>query len=468
MRCVLCMLSGHPQPLFALAGQQPTGAPCIPMWPQFISPSPLSTLSADASQVAGLDPAFLSALQFVEHAESAELAQQLHAAANNPRAWADAQAMLQRLLPHSGDAQAGSQLAGMLEFNTAGREATIRLLLMGAMVGGIDAKSAPLRLKPTAAGAAGTAELDAAARADLEWLRTQQALYAAKAELPAGLLLVGRQASSSGSSSDDAAAAAGKTTGSGRGGGGGNATSVTTVHLSWQQQQRMAPLYRLLHKHCTELERMRSAGGWVGCVAGWCGRECLCLGLAWTGDFAAVLGGGSCIHCHSHHRPAPLLPQLRPPPHLCTADHRHLIPLVELSLAIMRLSCERFFSLLAVSALCTSAPNPSALSGLLLACCRWLGKQHLPAVFASALLSFFAVYGPRRLALGQMKCIRYVLHASPSIQGSCPRHVCPQVFLGFLAFHDPPPAAQRAIRVISLFASVFQARRRTVWAALYL
>ncbi len=32
-----------------------------------------------------------------------------------------------------------------------------------------------------------------------------------------------------------------------------------------------------------------------------------------------------------------------------------------------------------------------------------------------------------------------------------------QVFLGFLAFHDPPPAARRAIRVISIFASVFQA-----------
>lgn len=241
---------------------------CV-LWPSS-SPRCLSLPPAEASQVAGLDPAFLSALQFVEHAESAELAQQLHAAANNPRAWADAQAMLQRLLPHSGDAQAGSQLAGMLEFNTAGREATIRLLLMGAMVGGIDAKSAPLRLKPTAAGAAGAAGLDAAARADLEWLRAQQALYAEKAELPAGLLLVGRQASGS-SSGDDAAAVAGKTTGGGRG---GNATSVTTVHLSWQQQQRMAPLYRLLHKHCTELERMRSAGGWVGCLGGWCGRRC--------------------------------------------------------------------------------------------------------------------------------------------------------------------------------------------------
>jgi hypothetical protein len=32
------------------------------------------------------------------------------------------------------------------------------------------------------------------------------------------------------------------------------------------------------------------------------------------------------------------------------ADHHRLIPLVEVSLAIMRLSCERFFSLLAVSA----------------------------------------------------------------------------------------------------------------------
>lgn len=41
--------------------------------------------------------------------------------------------------------------------------------------------------------------------------------------------------------------------------------------------------------------------------------------------------------------------------YLFTADHRHLIPLVELSLAIMRLSCERFFSLLAVSSCCDTA-----------------------------------------------------------------------------------------------------------------
>ncbi len=225
--------------------------------PAHLPPFPLP---ADTSQVSGLDPAYLSALQFVEHAESAGLAQQLHAAANNARAWSEAQAMLQRLLPHSGDAQAGSQLAGMLELNTGGREATVRLLLMGAMVGGIDAKSAPLRLKAGTAGAAGTAGLDAALQADLEWLRTQQGLYAAKAQLPAGLLLGSH---GRGSSSDGAAAAAQAAGSDSSGSEGGNATSAAGAasHLSWQQQQRMAPLYRLLHKHCTELERMRSAGG---------------------------------------------------------------------------------------------------------------------------------------------------------------------------------------------------------------
>ena len=34
----------------------------------------------------------------------------------------------------------------------------------------------------------------------------------------------------------------------------------------------------------------------------------------------------------------------------------------------------------------------------------------------------------------------------------------PQVFLGFLLFRDPPPAAQRAIRVVAAVAAVFQAR----------
>ena len=44
------------------------------------------------------------------------------------------------------------------------------------------------------------------------------------------------------------------------------------------------------------------------------------------------------------------------------ADHKALIPLVELSLAIMRLSCERFFSLMAVSgaAVCCAVPCRAA------------------------------------------------------------------------------------------------------------
>lgn len=274
--------------------------------------------------MSGLNPAYLSALQFVEHAESAELAQQLHAAANNPRAWSEAQAALQHLLPQSGDSQAGAgiQLAELLGSNTGGREATVRLLLMGAIVGGIDAKSAPLRLKPTAAGAAGAAGLDAATRADVEWMRNQQALYAAKADLPGGLLLAGdSQGSGLGSGGEDAAGAGRTAAGSASsGGGGGNGTSAAAhaLHLSWQQQQRMAPLYRLLHKHCTELERMRSAGGLAGRAVG-AGQGGACHG--WGTTAPVVVSVWLEGFCGSRG---------------CCPLHRHLIPLVELSPAIMR------------------------------------------------------------------------------------------------------------------------------------
>ncbi|PSC68550.1 E3 ubiquitin-ligase synoviolin [Micractinium conductrix] len=290
------------------------------LWRPLLPPHWLrAVLTADASQVAGLDAAYLSALQWEEHPQSAALARQLHAAANDASAVGLAAAALQRLVHHpeeagsalpapagSGRGEAGSPRGdgpGGAASGSGGGGGTdapmVHLLLMASMAAGIDARTAPLQLAAArvldspegAAAAAGSEAGGAALQADLRWLRHQQALYAAKLAP-----LAGDGTSGAGSSAD--------------GGGGGGASS-------WQVQQRMAPLYRLLQKHCAELERMRSP------------------------------------------------------------DHKRLIPLVEVSLAIMRLSCERFFSLLAV-------------------------------------------------------------------------------FLGFLLFRDPPPAAQRAIRVVAAVAAVFQ------------
>ncbi|KAI3429895.1 hypothetical protein D9Q98_010206 [Chlorella vulgaris] len=207
-----------------------------------------AVLAADASDLADLNPAYLSALQYADHAESASLSAALHAAANDPAACKAAAAALQR--HHEGAA-----LGGQLPAGASGGDATVQLMLMSAMVAGVDAKQGPLHLRYSpavgAAGHPGASPEAVALAGDLRWLRGQQRLYAGKARLPAG-----------------AAAASPNTT--------------------WLQQQVQAPLYRLLHKHCLELTRMRST------------------------------------------------------------DHHRLIPLVEVSLAIMRLSCERFFSLLAV------------------------------------------------------------------------------------------------------------------------
>ncbi len=200
-----------------------------------------------------MDPAYLSALQYEEHPQSAALAAQLHAAANNPAASAAAAKALQQLLQHP--EQAGSILpaAGSKAERVQGRDKSmVHLLLMASMAAGIDAKAAPLQLRasavlaakpsPGAAEAGGEAAL-AAVRRDLEWLRRQQALYAAK------LTPTATDAGSAGGASRSSNASSGS-----RWAGFGRASS------SWQQQQRMAPLYRLLHKHCAELERMRSPG----------------------------------------------------------------------------------------------------------------------------------------------------------------------------------------------------------------
>lgn len=183
--------------------------------------------------MAGLRPHYLAALQFAEHSESAELAAQLHAAANDARATARAQAALQQLLAHP--EQAGSILPPSDRSGRGDRDATVQLLLMAALAGGVDARTAPLRLRPADSA-------DPAAAADLSWLRAQQRMYAAKAGLPSGSRAAGGLGAAKASAN----------------------ASANAPHASWQQQQRMAPLYRLLAKHCTELERMRSAGGWVG------------------------------------------------------------------------------------------------------------------------------------------------------------------------------------------------------------
>ena len=171
-----------------------------------------AVLAADAAQVEGLNPAYLAALQFEEHAESAVLTQRLHAVANDPAAAAAGQAALQQLLQHPDRAASILPASGADE--SVSSDATVNLLLMSALAAGIDVQTAPLQLRPAAAPA------DVAA--DVRWLRRQQQLYAGKLQ---------RWVSS---------------TEGGRG--------------SWQEQQRMASLYRLLHKHSLELMRMRSPG----------------------------------------------------------------------------------------------------------------------------------------------------------------------------------------------------------------
>jgi hypothetical protein len=186
----------------------------------------LHSLPADASEVAGLNPARLAALQFAEHPETAALSQQLHAAANDPRASAAAAAALRRYR----EGGPGAALP------SGGGAATVQLLLMSAMVAGVDAKQAPLRLKSadavmrtldvsaSAASSSNVAAEAAALASDLGWLRRQQHLYARKAGL------------------------------------GGASGLAAPPNATRQQQLALAPLYRLLHKHCTELQRMRSAG----------------------------------------------------------------------------------------------------------------------------------------------------------------------------------------------------------------
>lgn len=183
-------------------------------------------LLAGATSVVGLHPVRLAALQFAEHSESGALSKQLHSAANDPQASAAAAAALRQyreggpgaLLPSGGGAS------------------TVQLMLMSAMVAGVDVKRAPLRLKPAdvmlqarnaSAGAASSGDAAAAAAAlasDLDWLRSQQHLYARQAGLQ------------------------------------GDSGLAVPPNATRQQQLALAPLYRLMHKHCTELQRMRSAG----------------------------------------------------------------------------------------------------------------------------------------------------------------------------------------------------------------
>jgi hypothetical protein len=158
-----------------------TFVPPLSSTPPNLSPNTI----ADSSKVAALNPAYLSALQFAEHAESATLSAALHAAANDPAAMAAATEKL--AAQRAGTASSADLPAG-------GGNATVQLLLMTAMIAGVDAKAAPLTLKAEAAlgtsGSGGHAmnatQAAAAAElaADLRWLRRQQAMYAAKAGVP--------------------------------------------------------------------------------------------------------------------------------------------------------------------------------------------------------------------------------------------------------------------------------------------
>jgi hypothetical protein len=164
-----------------------------------------AVLAADAAEVEGLNPTYLAALQFEEHAESAVLSQRLYAAANDPAAAAAAQAALQQLLQHPESAASILPASGANE--SASSDATVNLLLMSALAAGIDVKSAPLRLRPVSASA------DVAA--DVRWLRRQQQLYAAKLQRWV------------------------RSTEGGKG--------------SWQAQQRMATLYRWVGRRACEV-----------------------------------------------------------------------------------------------------------------------------------------------------------------------------------------------------------------------
>ena len=212
---------------------------------------------ADASEVAGLNPDHLAALQFAERVNSASLSLQLHAAANDRAKVAAAADALQQLLRHPKPASPATTNGGIPAGSSGGSLAkpaaegsrdnattTVHLLLVAAMAAGIDARSAPLRLR-TAISLGGVGEEDTAGGGgaggpDVAWLRHQQHLYFGLVARESGgggggwgnrllvaLKLFANVHSSNGSRDGDSLI--------GRRG---------PAHEAWHRRQRMAPLYR--------------------------------------------------------------------------------------------------------------------------------------------------------------------------------------------------------------------------------
>ena len=159
-------------------------------------------------------------------------------------------------------------------------------------------------------------------------------------------------------------------------------------------------------------------------------------------------------HLPPHLEPFVLNPIPRPPtlpawpsclPARPPAGHQQLIPLVEVSLAIMRLSCERFFSLLAVRCVCVWPCGVATAAGL--------PPPH-------CLLSAPLTPGPAGAA---PRCLLPLLCSGLTSMLGVWRWclpACLQVFVGFLLYHDPPPHARRVIRTVAAFSAVFQVGSR--------
>ena len=234
---------------------------------------------ADASEVAGLNPDHLAALQFAERVNSASLSLQLHAAANDRAKVAAAADALQQLLRHPKPASPATTNGGIPAGSSGGSLAkpaaegsrdnattTVHLLLVAAMAAGIDARSAPLRLRtavmPGAVGEEDTAGGggDGSGGADVAWVRHQQRLYfdvVARESATAGrgranrllgvLKLFANIHSGSGSSSSSSSSYGSNSSSKGSRDEDSLISRRGPAHEAWHRRQRMAPLYRWVH-----------------------------------------------------------------------------------------------------------------------------------------------------------------------------------------------------------------------------
>lgn len=140
-------------------------------------------------------------------------------------------------------------------------------------------------------------------------------------------------------------------------------------------------------------------------------------------------------------------------------EHRALIPLVEASLAVMRLSCENFFSLAAVSPGCALTLRCAVLCSGEAWCCAAAPVQLTwwPANGTGAHERAGVKGGAGDLARQRHKLSRpaYLLASL-------------QVFAGYLVFRDPPPLAQRAIVGVARLSHAFQVRTcMRLWAGVF-